>query len=152
MKFLSRRCAGLLLIALFVGGNAAAESSMRQGDLVVHYNAVPSISLAPEVARQYAITRSANRALLNIAVMRRQTDGTDKAIAATLAGSATNLAGQRQELSFRQVREGDAIYYLAEPRVTDRETLAFDVQVTAEGETAPLAVRFRQEFFPPLNR
>ncbi len=152
MKLLSRRCAGLLVIALFVGGNAAAESSMRQGDIVVHYNAVPSISLAPEVARQYAITRSANRALLNIAVMRRQTDGSDKAIAATLEGSATNLAGQRQELAFREVREGDAIYYLAEPRVTDRETLAFDVQVMAEGETAPLAVRFRQEFFPPLNR
>ena len=53
-------CGALCGLALALP--AAAENSVRSGDLVVHYNAVPTTSLTPEVARQYAITRSANRA------------------------------------------------------------------------------------------
>lgn len=123
---------------------AQAQGPLSSGGYDVHYSAVPSISIAPQVARQYAITRSANRALLNIAVLR---DG--KAVQATVTGAATNLSGQRQDLAVREVREGDAIYYLAEPRTADRETLDFDLLVTPQGATAPIAVKFRQEFFPP---
>lgn len=129
---------------LAAAGAVHAESSLRQGDYVVHYSAVPSTQIAPEVARQYAITRSANRALLNIAVRRG-----DAAVPAKVTGAATNLAGQREDLAVREVREGDAIYYLAEPRVANQDTLAFDLGVQPEGVAAPIVVRFRQEFFPP---
>ena len=127
---------------LAIAGMAHAENSITRGDVVVHYNAVPSVTLAPQVARQYAITRSANRALVNIAVLKQ-----DVAVAAKVSGSATNLTGQRQELAVREVREGDALYYLAEPRIADRETLDFDLLVTPAGSNDAIVVKFRQEFF-----
>jgi hypothetical protein len=135
-----KRLAAMLLL---LSGAVHAESSIERGDYVVHYNALPSTSISPEVARQYAITRSANRALLNIAVLRQ-----GKPVAAKLTGSATNLAGQRQNLALREVREGEAIYYLAEPGIADHETLAFEIDVLPEGVAEPIVVRFRQEFFP----
>ena len=135
-----KRLAAMLLL---LAGVAQAENSIERGEYVVHYNALPSTSISPDVARQYAITRSANRALLNIAVLRQ-----GKPVTATLSGSATNLAGQRQELAVREVREGEAIYYLAEPGVANQDTLAFQVDVLPEGAQQPIPVVFRQEFFP----
>ncbi|HEX5693313.1 MAG TPA: DUF4426 domain-containing protein, partial [Arenimonas sp.] len=69
------------LCALALALPVAAQNSVRSGDLVVHYNAVPTTSLTPDVARQYGITRSANRALVNVSV-RRGTPGADEAVPA----------------------------------------------------------------------
>lgn len=139
-----RFAAWLLLSACAAA--AHAESFATHGEYTVHYNALPSTQIAPEVARQYAITRSANRALLNVAVRRGEA-----AVAARITGAATNLAGQRQELALREVREGEAIYYLAEPRTANQDTLAFELAVVPDGTTAPIVIRFRQEFFPPVR-
>ena len=72
---------------LFTLSLAAGANSTQVGDLHVYYNALPSTELTPEVARQYGITRSANRALLNVSV-RRGEPGADVAV----AGIATALA------------------------------------------------------------
>lgn len=131
---------------LWVASTACAQNSLVHGGYEVHYNALPTTTLAPQVARQYAITRSANRVLLNIAVLHE-----GRNVAAKVAGAATNLSGQQQELALREVREGEAIYYLAEPRAADRETLDFDLIVVPEGGAEAIPVKFRQEFFPPLH-
>lgn len=136
-----------LLLALAFALPALADNATRAGGFVVHHNAVPSTSLAPDVARQYGITRSANRALVNISV-RQGEPGADRAVRATVKLVATNLSGQRQELRAREVREGDALYYLAEARISGNDTLAFELEVTPEGATAPIRASFRQEFFP----
>jgi hypothetical protein len=141
------RLLGLLLAV--VATQVGAQSQTAPGGLTVHYSALPTLELQPEVARAYAITRSAARGLVNVAVRRAKPGGGDEAVAAAVTGSATNLAGQRQELAFREVREGDAIYYLSEPRTTADETLAFELEVLPTGATAPVRVRFRQEFHPP---
>ncbi len=135
-----------LALGLALALPAAAENSVRSGDRVVHYNAVPTTSLTPDIARQYGITRSANRALVNIAV-REGAPGADRAVPAKVTIAATNLTGQRSDLRVREVREGDAVYYLAEARVAGNDTLAFEVEATPEGATAPIRVEFRQEFF-----
>lgn len=140
--------AAILVLALALLGAlpALAENSTRAGEFVVHHNAVPTTSLAPDVARQYGITRSANRALVNISV-REGTPGADRAVPARVTLVATNLSGQRMDLRAREVREGDAIYYLAEVRVVGNDTVAFELEVLPEGATAPIRARFRQEFF-----
>lgn len=140
-----------LLLGL-VAAQVAAQSQTAPGGITVHYAALPTLELRPEVARGYAITRSASRGLLNIAVRQTLADGQSRALAATIEGAATNLAGQRQELRLREVREGDAIYYLAEPRIAAGETLDFTLDVLPEGARTPIRVRFRQAFFPPLPR
>ena len=64
----------------------------------------------------------------------------------TLNGEVTNLLEQRAGLDFREIREGDAIYYLAEVRHTDRETLRFHVEITTpDGITR--ALKFQQQMF-----
>ena len=131
---------------LFTLSLAAGANSTQVGDLHVYYNALPSTELTPEVARQYGITRSANRALVNISV-RQGEPGADRAVTAKVTVSATNLAGQRVELRMREVREGDAIYYLGEARTSGQETLSFDLSVTPEGAERPIRTVFRQEFF-----
>lgn len=136
----------LALCCVVVSLTAAAQNSVRSGDLVVHYNALPTTSLTPEVARQYGITRSANRALVNVSI-RRGTPGADQAVPAKVSVAATNLNGQRSELRVREVREGEAIYYLAEARIQGNETLNFEIEATPEGATAPVKASFRQEFF-----
>jgi len=140
--------ASILLAAMLLPQPAAAQNQnmVQSGDITVHYNALPTRSLSADVAHQYGITRSASRALLNVAV-RRGAAGTDTAIPATVTAAATNLNGQRQDLALREVREGEAIYYLAEVRVADKETLTFDIEVKTDGVAAPLRATFQQQFF-----
>lgn len=128
---------------------AQAEQSISAGDYAVHYSAVSAASITPEVARQYGITRSASRGLLNIAVRRKQADGQTQAVAATVTAAATNLAGQRQQLQMREVREGEAIYYLGEPRVEEAASLNFEIEVQPSGSAQPISLRFSQDFFAP---
>jgi hypothetical protein len=135
-----------LLSGLLFALPVLAENSVRSGELVVHYNAVPTTSLTADVARQYGITRSANRALVNISI-RRGSPGADQAVPAKVSVAATNLNGQRSDLRVREVREGEAIYYLAEARIQGQETLNFEIEVSTAGAT-PIKASFRQEFFP----
>lgn len=136
----------LVLFALVLALPALADNSTRAGGFVVHHNAVPTTSLTPDVARRYGITRSANRALVNITV-RQGEPGADRAVPAKVKLVATNLNGQRLDLRAREVREGDAVYYLAEARITGNDTLVFELEVSPEGAAAPIKASFRQEFF-----
>ena len=97
-------------------------------------------------ARQYGITRSATRALLNVSV-RRGEPGADVAVPAKVLAVATNLAGQRNGVAMREVRDGDALYYLGEAPVNGQDTLTFELEITVQGQ-APMSAVFRQEFFP----
>jgi len=126
---------------------AQAQNVVQRGDVIVHHSVVPTTMLAPEVATRNGITRSASRALLNVAVQRRGEEPLPQAISARVQASARNLTGQRQTIALREVREGEAIYYLGEVRVQHEETLDFEIEVLTEGSSAPIAVRFSQQFF-----
>lgn len=136
----------LSLPAIALALPALAQNQLQSGAYTLHYNALPSTTLSPEVARQYGITRSASRALLNISVQRRDAAGVMRAVPAAVQADATNLSGQRQALRMREVREGDAIYYLGQARVSGTDTLDFEVTVTPQ-EGPEMTTKFRQEFF-----
>ena len=135
----------VLLLAAFAAP-AAAENALRSGEFVLHWSAVPTTMLTPDVARQAGVTRSANRVLVNVAVRRGET-GRDVAAPARVAVAVTNLAGQRELLTVREVREGDAIYYLAEARVAGQDVLTFEIEAKPVGGR-PMRTSFRHEFFP----
>lgn len=143
----------LLLLAALAAALLPLRAPLAQqlvsGDLVLHYSAVPMLSITPEVARRFGLTRSASRALLTVALRRPVAGALDEAVPATLRAAATNEAGQRQELRLREVREGTAIYYLAEARSVDRETLRFEIEAEVAGRERPITLRFSQAFFAP---
>lgn len=126
---------------------AVAQSSTTRDPYTIHYSALPSTLISPEVARNSGLTRSASRGLLNIAVIKKD-EAREHAVTAVIEASATNAAGQRQSLRMREVREGEAIYYLGEPRISEGERLDFEVRVTPEGAGEPVLLRFAQTFHP----
>lgn len=138
----------LLLGALVFAADGAAQQSQDFGDYVVHYNALNTNLIPPQVAQAYGIARSANRALLNVTVLKKVMDTPGSPTSATVTASGTNLTGQRREIELREIKEpGGAIYYVGEFPVHNLETYLFDVLVGVEGEARPLEVRFKQQFF-----
>lgn len=126
---------------------AGTESSRDFGDFVVHFNAVKTDELTPEIAREYSIVRSQNRVLLNVSVLRKQAGAQSVPVPAVVAASAVNLTGQSRTLLVREIREGDAIYYIAETPITNAEVLIFSVDVTPENQTDRFSLRFQKQFF-----
>jgi hypothetical protein len=126
---------------------ASAENSQDFGEYVVHFNALTTDNLPPTVTREYGITRSKNRALLNVAVLKKVLGTTGQPVSAGINASATNLTGQRRDIELREIREGSAIYYIGEFGVNHEDNLEFIIVAQPEGHDRPLRVQFQQRFF-----
>jgi len=137
-----------LLFSLHIPVAVFAQQSQDFGNYVVHYNALNTNMIPPQVAQAYGIKRSPSRALLNITVLKKVMDTPGTPVSASVAGGATNLTGQRRELEIREIRDPEgAIYYVADFPVHNLETYRFEVTVAIEGEADPLLVRFTQQFY-----
>jgi hypothetical protein len=140
-----------LMLAVLVGltcANALAEQAEDFGSYKVHYSAINTSQLSPEVARAFGIQRSTSRALLNLAVLRRQEGGLDQPTQASIEVQAVNIAGQRRPIELREVREQEAIYYIGTFRIANEERIRFSVTVKPEGEPGPpQEFQFQQQFF-----
>lgn len=138
-----------LLAALFlcsVAAVAQAEISQKFGPLEIHYNALTTDELLPEVARTYKIERSKTRGLLTISVLKRNDMGVASPVPAKISVYFTNLSQQLATIEMRELREGNAIYYLGEFRVAPPDTLRFTATVDVAGEPQRELV-FNQQFF-----
>ena len=119
-----------LLILLTLDAGVQAEQVKRFGDLSVHYIALNSTSVPAKVAADYDLDRGENVALINIAGRREAgAPGDTTPVPLEVDGTVRNLLGQTITLSFQEVREPGAIYYLATTRFTDREALRFELTV-----------------------
>jgi hypothetical protein len=124
-----------------------SEESFRDfGSYEVHYNAVRTDALTPEVARNYGIQRSTNRVMLNVTVLHKEAGAARKPVEADVKVDARNLNEQLKDLELRRVSEGEAIYYIGEVSISGSEILVFDITVTPSGTQAPLSVKFTREF------
>jgi hypothetical protein len=138
----------LMLALLSQATIAAAQQSQEFGEFVIHYNALNTNLIPPQVAQGYGIKRSSSRVLVNITVIKTGADGIEFPVQASVRADAVNLTGQRRNIEMREIREGaDAIYSIGEFSVRNMETYAFKIQVTPEGETQPLLFEFRQQFY-----
>ena len=122
----------------------AGSTSADIGDHVVHFSAQTTDQLPPEVARAYNIVRSKNRAMLNVSVLRA---ADNVAVEARVLVKTVNLTGQLKNITMRQINEQNAIYYIGETPVANRETLIFDITVKPEGVDTPSDVRFKRQFY-----
>lgn len=122
----------------------AGASSVDIGDHVVHFSAQLTDQLPPEVARTYSIVRSKNRAMLNVSVLE---SASGAPVAAEVAVKTVNLTGQLKTVVMRKVQEQEAIYYIGETPVANRETLIFDITVRPEGTDEASDIRFKRQFY-----
>ncbi|MDU0354161.1 DUF4426 domain-containing protein [Paraglaciecola aquimarina] len=108
----------------------------------VHYIAINSTFLTPEIAKQYGVVRSKYNGLINISVLDSQSKS---AQSVALTGSAKNLLGVVKQLAFKEVKEGDAIYYLAPLPFSDQEQYRISVDITDGRQTKTL--KFQHKFY-----
>jgi hypothetical protein len=129
------------LLALLMTLPLHAEQMQALGPWQVHYNAFNSSFLTPEVAKAYGLERSRYNGIINVAVQ----DKNGKALAAGLTGEAKNLIGTIRTLNFQQVKEGEAIYYLAVLPYRNEDTYQFTINIMADGRHEIL--KFQQTFY-----
>jgi Domain of unknown function (DUF4426) len=138
----------LLIGSLAFPASGKAQQSQDFGDYVVHYNALNTNLIPPQVAQGYGITRSPNRALLNVTVLKKVMDNPGTPVKAAVTATSTNLTGQMREIEIREISDPQgAIYYIGEFPVHNLETYRFEIKVAVEGEPDPLMVLFRQQFY-----
>jgi hypothetical protein len=125
---------------------AHAEKAEKFNGMEIHYNAITTDILLPEVARAYKIERSKSRGLATISVLKTNPVGMPTPVEAKLKVYVTNLNQQLIEVPMREVREGTAIYYLGEFRVAPPDTLMFTATVETAGEPKR-EIRFSQKFY-----
>ncbi|MFB4392719.1 MULTISPECIES: DUF4426 domain-containing protein [unclassified Pseudomonas] len=137
----------MFLLSLCLALPALAADAARPerkevfGDVTVHYSAFTSSMLQPQVAAATGLTRSKNQGVLNIAVLKGGKPGM-----AVVSGTVKDLTGRSSPLSFRQITDQGAVYYIAQFKIAQPETLTFELKVETGGVTHTLS--FNQELFP----
>jgi len=134
----------VLSVSLLFINVASAENMKKLGSMNVHYMAIGSTFFTPEIAKAYGITRSRYNGLINISVLDNSQKG-NPAKSVSIMGQAKNNLGQFKSLEFEEVKEGDAIYYLAQVNYANEETIHFDIMINDGKEKQQL--KFSQTFY-----
>jgi hypothetical protein len=144
-----RRLFTLLFCSLALAGlgpTAQAQQSERFGPFELHYSVVNTTFLEPRVAAAYGITRGEKRAILNLAVREHLDEGGTEARSMLLEGRTWDLM-QNQFLEFQEVREGPAIYYIAEFKFINEEWRFFEVDFRPEGAEKTYTFKFKHQLY-----
>ena len=128
-------------VLILAAGVLSAEQKQMFGDYEVHYSVFNPSFLRAEVAERYDVVRGRDKAVVNVSIL----DG-ERSVALPVTGTVKNLLGQLQPLDFREVKEGEAVYYLAMLTYQDRDTLRFEITADLPGYGAAV-VKFQQTLY-----
>ena len=147
MKHLTATLCCILLAALLnLPAQALAQRSERFGPYELHYNVVNTTFIEPPVAATYGITRGGDRAIVNIALRRHTAEGSSTA-PMRLTGTVRDLLMRSQPLEFQEIREGAAVYYIAEFRFINEEWRIFDLEFRPEDAERSYSFTFKQQLY-----
>ncbi|MDP9141582.1 MAG: DUF4426 domain-containing protein [Pseudomonadota bacterium] len=136
----------LALLLVLAANTAHAEQFVDLGDFRIHYAALNTTQLTPDVARKFNVQRSSKQILL-VLNAQQLVGGKYESVAATASGTATTLLGHVQSLELRPIREADVHYVIASFETLEGEYMTVDARVVPAGATAPITVKFRQQFY-----
>ena len=147
---LIRNIAGIA--TLFAASSAGAQTgpaddqSRRVGDFEIYYSAIPLDQLPEQISKRYNLQRGPNAAMLQVTV-RRDANGSDTAVAATVSGTAKSLAAKPIVINFVEHADSDAPLYIAEFTISRPDTLVYTLHVSAEG-LPEQEISFQREYAP----
>jgi len=145
MKTTARKL--ILLLALtWLPLTAHPQQSEMFGPYELHYSVVNTTFIDPGVAATYGITRGEKRAILNLAVREQLPGGGDEARSMLLQGRTWDLI-QNQFLEFKEVREGPAIYYIADFKFINEEWRFFEVTFRPEGADQSYTFKLKHQLY-----
>lgn len=131
-----------LVLGLLLSYQVNAEQKQALGSWDVHYIALNTTFLTPQVAKKYSIVRSKFNGLINISVLDRKDKSAQSVV---LTGKAKNLLGVVKSLKFKQVTEGKAIYYLAVLPFSDQEQYRISIDINDGLDQRTL--KFQHKFY-----
>ena len=132
----------IFLVSLLIIIETSAETLETRNGLTIYYSIVPTLMLSNKVANQYQIVRATDRSILNIAIK----DRSGSSVQATVEGKKENLLGQQEELSFSELSEGSAIYYVAAIKHGKEELLRFSTEIQLPANKAE-TLRFTKKLY-----
>ncbi|GAB3283136.1 DUF4426 domain-containing protein [Parahaliea aestuarii] len=135
-----------LALAALLAPAAFAQQSERFGPYELHHSVVNTTFLSPEVAAEYNIVRGKKRGIVNLAIREHLADGTAVNRAALLKGRSWDLI-QGQALEFQEIREGQAVYYIAPFKFINREWRHFEVHFRPEGAEQTYTFKFKHQLY-----
>ncbi|WP_434560276.1 DUF4426 domain-containing protein [Pseudomonas sp. Z4-20] len=143
-----KRLALFLITACLSAGAMAADVIKAErkevfGDVTVHYNTFNSTFLTPDIAKAAELIRSKNQGVINVSVLKG-----GKPLIAQVSGTVKDLTSKTVTLTFRQVTEPGAIYYIAQYPVDQQEIRTFEIKVQTGDKVS--TINFNQELFPGL--
>ena len=136
------RLAVIGIIALLVSTEAAAEQKIQIGEFEIHYTAFPSMLVPADTANLHGLTRAENRLLLTLSVRR-----TGEPVPARVTGQVVNILNQAQPLTFFEVSEQTAIYYLAEVVNQEKDWLRFTLEIEFSKDHPPYVLEFNRQYY-----
>jgi len=135
------------LFTLVLFANSARAETHSVGEYTVHYNLLNSSFIAPKIATQYGIKRSKNIGLLNISIIQKSDKEGGTAVISNVFGHGASLAGQVKSLSFKEIKEAGAIYYIATFPINNGERLSFDINVQPQKVGKLIPIKFKKQVF-----
>jgi hypothetical protein len=135
----------IFLWLALLAGPSLAQQSETFGPFELHYSVVNTTFLNPTIAATYGITRGEKRAILNLAVRENLASGSE-ARAMLLQGRTWDLI-QNQTLEFREIREGEAIYYIAEFPFINEEWRFFEIDFRPTGAQQTYTFKFKHQLY-----
>ena len=136
----------LLVLQSFLVSIACAdepETVFYQAPYEVHYSTFNTSFLDEKTAKAYGIVRSKSKALLNVSVLKRGDDGKKTPVTSLVKGQTYDLI-LTKELDFFEVREQDAIYYLAQFNIEHKIPFYFTVNVKADPNASAMKIQFKK--------
>lgn len=131
-----RALAGIAIFSSATGVAAQTgpdeNQSRRVGDFEVYYSAIPLDQLSEQISKRYNLQNGPNAAMLQVTV-RKNADGRDSAVKATVSGTAKSLATKPAVLEFVEHADTDAPLYIAQFTLTRPDTLVYTLHVSADG-------------------
>lgn len=136
------------LIATSTLPAALAEQKQDFGPYEIHYMALPTTVLQPEIARKFGLVRSKTAGFLNVSVFKNLPDGSRQPVAAFIRGHIKNPLQQQRPLEFTRMNEGKHLYQVANFWYSQGEMMTFALEVLADPNAAPFALKFSQALYP----
>lgn len=142
-----QRVAGCLLSAVAAGVSAQSHE-VERGGVVLRSSSVASDRIDATTARLHGIEPSPDRAVLNVVLLTTQPNN-PPTLPAQVSASSINMAGVRNVIEMREVRENDRVSYMGSYAFAPREVLDFEVTALPTGtdQRAPLTLRYRERMW-----
>ncbi len=134
-----------LIMGLSAQADSSKKTSKEYAEHIVYFNAFPTDSLPSAMTKQYGLKRSKNYAMINISVMEKAA-GIPTGVKSKVTGQIKNLMGQSRGIEFKEIKEGKAIYYIAQIGVQSKETVNFNIDIVPDGSKEKYEIRFSKKF------